>query len=271
MRHRLKDWHKLWQPTEDSMPLSRPNLQENARAQAAQLPPLTIGQLAYTLKHLPDKACGPDAITTQLLCTALFGATPPAATQYGDGSHPPDPAPDEAWSSRWQKKKPLSAPSRSPLFYTEHGVDSGRTSSTSGNATSQPLWTMIEPDPAPLLYMWPSNAFSDKRQTGQQADTVSQCSWICAFSMAPLTSPSSNNKPWHWNLAGAATPQAMTPSQEEPVPTRPLFGQPSSGLLHGDLTLPEGAEEEECEEDPAVAPDEHGNEPAADGITVDYF
>ena len=41
-----------------------------------QLEPLTIGQLAWVLKHLPNKACGPDAVTAQLLRTA-----PPLALQ----------------------------------------------------------------------------------------------------------------------------------------------------------------------------------------------
>ena len=44
--------------------------------QAQQLEPLTIGQLAWVLKHLPDKACGPDAVSAQLLHTA-----PPLALQ----------------------------------------------------------------------------------------------------------------------------------------------------------------------------------------------
>ena len=42
----------------------------NDPAQAQQLEPLTIGQLAWVLKNLPDKACGPDAVTAQLLRTA---------------------------------------------------------------------------------------------------------------------------------------------------------------------------------------------------------
>ena len=70
MRHRLHDWHQLWQPTADNQPMARQTLQEEAKVQAAQLPPLTVGQLARALKKLPDRACGPDAITTQLLRNA---------------------------------------------------------------------------------------------------------------------------------------------------------------------------------------------------------
>lgn len=57
--------------------MARPSLQEAARNQAAQLPPLTIGHLAKTLRKLPDRAFGPDAITTQLLRTAPKQALQP--------------------------------------------------------------------------------------------------------------------------------------------------------------------------------------------------
>ena len=70
MRHRLHDWHQLWQPTADNQPMARPTLQAEAQAHAAQLTPLTVGQLARALKKLPDRACGPDAISTQLLRNA---------------------------------------------------------------------------------------------------------------------------------------------------------------------------------------------------------
>ena len=40
------------------------------KTQARELEPLTIGQLARVLKGLPDKACGPDAVSTQLLKAA---------------------------------------------------------------------------------------------------------------------------------------------------------------------------------------------------------
>ena len=74
MRHRLHDWHQHWQPTADNQALARDSLQDSAQKQAAQLPPLTIGHLARVLKQLPDRACGPDAISTQLLRN-----TPPQA------------------------------------------------------------------------------------------------------------------------------------------------------------------------------------------------
>ena len=74
MRHRLHDWRQHWQPTTDNQPLVRDSLQASAQHQAAQLPPLTIGHLTRVLKQLPDRACGPDAISTQLLRN-----TPPQA------------------------------------------------------------------------------------------------------------------------------------------------------------------------------------------------
>ena len=74
MRHRLHDWHQHWQPTSDNQPLNRDSLHEQACTQATQLPPLTLGHLARVLKQLPDRACGPDAISTQLLRN-----TPPQA------------------------------------------------------------------------------------------------------------------------------------------------------------------------------------------------
>ena len=77
MRHRMNDWHKLWKPTKDNQTMTRLPLQEQAKQQAATLPPLTFEQLGKTLKHLPDKACGPDAITTQLLRTAPKQALQP--------------------------------------------------------------------------------------------------------------------------------------------------------------------------------------------------
>ena len=77
MRHRMHDWHKLWKPTSDNQPMTRLPLQDQAKRQAGELPALTFEQLGKTLKHLPDKACGPDAITTQLLRTAPKQAIQP--------------------------------------------------------------------------------------------------------------------------------------------------------------------------------------------------
>ena len=70
MTKRLQDWGHLWTIRQDDQPRERPSLQEQARQQAQQLEPLTIGHLTWVLKHLPDKACGPDAVTAQLLRTA---------------------------------------------------------------------------------------------------------------------------------------------------------------------------------------------------------
>ena len=70
MTQRLQDWGHLWAIRQDDQPHERPSLQEQAKQQAQQLEPLTIGQLTWVLKHLPDKACGPDAVTAQLLRTA---------------------------------------------------------------------------------------------------------------------------------------------------------------------------------------------------------
>ena len=73
----MNDWRQLWKPTRDNQPMTRLPLQDQAKQQAAALPPLTFEQLGKTLKHLPDKACGPDAITTQLLRTAPKQALQP--------------------------------------------------------------------------------------------------------------------------------------------------------------------------------------------------
>ena len=49
----------------------QPGTTSNAwRDQARHLEPLTLSQLTWALRHLPDKACGPDAVTAQLLRTA---------------------------------------------------------------------------------------------------------------------------------------------------------------------------------------------------------
>ena len=77
MTQRLNDWGQLWQIRQTDQPHERPSLQEAAKHQAQQLEPLTIGQLAWALKNLPDKACGPDAVTAQLLRTAPPLALPP--------------------------------------------------------------------------------------------------------------------------------------------------------------------------------------------------
>ena len=70
MTQRLKDWGQLWQINQDERPPAREHLQSLARDQAQQLETLTLSQLTWALRHLPDKACGPDAVTAQLLRTA---------------------------------------------------------------------------------------------------------------------------------------------------------------------------------------------------------
>ena len=70
MTHRLQDWGALWGIRDDNNPHPRRSLKAEAQTQAQALEPLTIGQLAKVLKGLPDKASGPDAVSTQLLKAA---------------------------------------------------------------------------------------------------------------------------------------------------------------------------------------------------------
>ena len=71
MDQRLRDWGGLWHIRQDNDPHPRPSLQHEAMTQAQQLEPLTAGQLQRVLKALPDKASGPDAVSTQLLRTLM--------------------------------------------------------------------------------------------------------------------------------------------------------------------------------------------------------
>ena len=77
MTQRLHDWGELWGIRQTDQAHDRPNIRALAQQQAQQLEPLTIGQLAWVLKHLPDKACGPDAVSAQLLRNAPPLALPP--------------------------------------------------------------------------------------------------------------------------------------------------------------------------------------------------
>ena len=70
MTQRLKDWGKLWQIRQEAQPPDRVTLQALARQQGQQLEPITLSQLTWALRNLPDKACGPDAVTAQMLRTA---------------------------------------------------------------------------------------------------------------------------------------------------------------------------------------------------------
>lgn len=70
MNQRPADWGNLWHVREDNQPHPRTSLQQEARAQAQALEPLTVGQLCRVLKGLSDKANGPDAVSTQLLRSA---------------------------------------------------------------------------------------------------------------------------------------------------------------------------------------------------------
>ena len=60
MDQRLQDWGRLWHIREDNNPQPRPSLLQEGR-------PLTAGKLHHILKALPDKASGPDAVSTQLM------------------------------------------------------------------------------------------------------------------------------------------------------------------------------------------------------------
>ena len=77
MTQRLHDWGELWVIRQTDQAHERPNIRPQAQQQAQQLEPLSIGQLAWALKHLPDKACGPDAVSAQLLRNAPPLALPP--------------------------------------------------------------------------------------------------------------------------------------------------------------------------------------------------
>ena len=77
MTQRLHDWGELWVIRQTDQAHERPNIRPQAQQQAQQLEPLSIGQLAWVLKHLPDKACGPDAVSAQLLRNAPPLALPP--------------------------------------------------------------------------------------------------------------------------------------------------------------------------------------------------
>ena len=75
----MQDWAKLWHIRDTRDPVPLPNaeqLLQAARQHAATLPEISLGHLAHVLKHLPDRAAGPDGIPTQLLRTA-----PPQALQ----------------------------------------------------------------------------------------------------------------------------------------------------------------------------------------------
>ena len=82
MDHRLRDWGALWNIRQDNDPHPRPSLQQEAMAQAQQLEPLTAGQLHRVLKALPDKASGPDAVSTQLLRSIPPSALGPLLQLY---------------------------------------------------------------------------------------------------------------------------------------------------------------------------------------------
>ena len=66
MDQRLADWGGLWK-RQDNTPSPRPSLQQAAQQQASTLAPLTQGMLQRVLKALPDRASGPDAVSTQML------------------------------------------------------------------------------------------------------------------------------------------------------------------------------------------------------------
>ena len=68
----MQDWAKLWRIRDTRDPVPLPNadhLLPAACQHAATLPEISLGHLANVLKHLPDRAAGPDGIPTQLLTT----------------------------------------------------------------------------------------------------------------------------------------------------------------------------------------------------------
>ena len=67
---RLQDWGDLWGIRADNDPHPRTSLKHEAQAQAQAIEPLTTGHLTSVLKGAPDKASGPDAVSTQLLKAA---------------------------------------------------------------------------------------------------------------------------------------------------------------------------------------------------------
>lgn len=67
MNQRLADWGGLWKIRQDNAPGPRPSLQQLAQQQAQSLEPLTQTLLQRALKALPDRASGPDAVSTQML------------------------------------------------------------------------------------------------------------------------------------------------------------------------------------------------------------
>ena len=67
MNQRLADWGGLWKIRQDNAPAPGPDLQQMAQRQAQTLEPITQGLLHRTLKALPERASGPDAVSVQLL------------------------------------------------------------------------------------------------------------------------------------------------------------------------------------------------------------
>ena len=67
MDQRLADWGGLWKIRQENTPSPRPSLQQAAQQQASTLEPLTQGLLQRVLKAHPDRASGPDAVSTQML------------------------------------------------------------------------------------------------------------------------------------------------------------------------------------------------------------
>ena len=152
MTQRLHDWGKLWQIRQTDQPHERPSLQTPARHQAQQLEPITIGQLASVLKHLPDKACGPDAVSAQLLRTAppLHCSRFLSCSKTWRHRHNCQHNNRCTWSSCCPRTAPRSGPSPSHPYCTVCGADSGSPSSTSGRSS------------------WPTTMQHDRARPGAQ-------------------------------------------------------------------------------------------------------
>ena len=126
MGQRLADWGGLWKIRQDNTPSPRPSLQQAAQQQAATIEPLTQGMLQRVLKALPDRASGPDAVSTQMLKSKPWRAQQSFQRNCKC-----------IWSSCCQRIRGWRDPSRSPPPYGGFGAVSGSHSWTDGNINSR--------------------------------------------------------------------------------------------------------------------------------------
>lgn len=151
MEQRLQDWGNLWHIRQENQP---PN----------ELPrPSTYLE--------PDKASGPDAVSTQLLKSA-----PPLALgallqlyQTMEGQ-------------AYLKTPKWSAPSPSHPYSGGYGVDSESRSWISCKNSCPSPWIM-EQDQVPMSSMWPQNDFYARKPTKPETVMESPSWWTCPRSM----------------------------------------------------------------------------------------